>query len=155
MAFLLPFLFRYYTTPSFPTTKPRKRESRDLEKLCEKTARQIYSVSEPHRPPHSNAVKSYVGSWTDSVCLLAVQSTNHPRPPCRCKREMEEDRSHEEHASLLRDVGDQPLAEGGFLDLTWCVAHIDDQTVDREHPDQGILVNHRWNRPIRIHRIHA
>ena len=64
------------------------------------------------------------------ACLLCRAQTILAPFPCRCKQEMEEDRSHEEHASLLRDVGDQPLAEGGFLELTWCVAHIDDQTVD-------------------------
>jgi hypothetical protein len=42
----------------------------------------------------------------------------------------------EEQALLRRDVGDQPLAECGFLDLTWGMAHIDDQPIDREHPDE-------------------
>jgi len=34
------------------------------EKVCEKIARQIYGVNEPYKPLRTNAVKSYLGSWT-------------------------------------------------------------------------------------------
>ena len=53
-----------------------------------------------------------------------------PQPSCQYDREMEEGKSREEHALLLRNVGDQSFAEGFFLDLTWCMAHIDDEAID-------------------------
>ncbi len=46
------------------------------------------------------------------------------------------------HPSRLGDIGNEPLAESCLLDLPWGMAHIDDQPVDLQHPDEGVLINH-------------
>lgn len=34
------------------------------------------------------------------------------------------------HYRIVRDRGNQPFAKRFFLDLMWCMAHIDDEAVD-------------------------
>src|SRR5712692_7469677 len=58
-------------------------------------------------------------------------------------------------SSRVRDIGDQAFAERLLLDLPRRMAHIDDQLIDLKHPDQGVLVDHGWDRPVRIHLIHV
>src|SRR5689334_5468575 len=103
-----------------------------MEKLYGRTHSRKHGAYLLYRLFADDSMKSYEGSWTLSVCLLAFRS----------------------YQSCIRDVGDQSLAECCFLDLPRCLTHIDDQPIDLKHPDEGILVNHRGGRPIGVHRIH-
>src|SRR6266566_3567346 len=90
-----------------------------------------------------NLGESHDGSPLKKVSLLA--ST----------RAGVEDSARTFHCSYLGDIGNEPLAESGLLDLTWGMAYVDDQPIDLQHPNEGILVEHRGGRPMRVHGIHA
>ena len=81
-------------------------------------------------PDSDSKLAPNIGSSLKKVSLLAFTRTGV------------KDSVRTVHRSCLGDRGNEPLAESCFLDLPWSMAHIDDQPVDLQYPDEGVLIKH-------------
>ena len=138
--------FQANTTPlltlraecSLVTSKPAH-----LSPYLPRTAR--FTWAHPH--------KDVGGEFKNRARTLQREAKNHAQyydsPPTSQKvsplaftRTGVKDSARTVHRSRLGDIGNEPLAESYLLDLPWGMAHIDDQPVDLQHPDEGVLINH-------------